>query len=110
MAILHTFSPKHSGDMHHRYLRTRNLDPERCRPRAAARLLTSSTAPMPPETPGECGLRTAEEPRVCALLEEGTLNVKRIDPAHGAGFGTVSRIASDGARSARAGELSSRFQ
>lgn len=61
---------------------------------------------MPPRHSGECWLYD----RVCALLEEGTLNVETIDPGRGARPGMITRVADAGARSTRTGQLSFRFR
>ena len=58
------------------------------------------------DTPVSAGSRT----EVCALLEEGILNVKSIDPGHDTGPGMITRVVHAAARSTRAGQLRSRFR
>jgi hypothetical protein len=52
-------------------------------------LLTSEAARMPSETRGWVLAQT----QACAPLGEGIVNVKAIDPAHGAGLETITRVA-----------------
>jgi hypothetical protein len=47
---------------------------------------------------------------VCALLEEGIVNVKAIDPGYGVGLGMITRFAQVAARSTRTGQPGSRFR
>jgi hypothetical protein len=54
---------------------------------------------MPLRHAGGCGLYN----RVCALLEEGTLNVETIDPGCGVRPGMITRVAYAGARTGQPG-------
>ena len=51
-------------------------------------LLTGEAARMPSET----RQWVLAETEACAPLEEGIVNVKAIDPAHGAGLETITRV------------------
>jgi hypothetical protein len=58
-------------------------------PRIEDVLLTADTAQVPSET----RRRVLVQTEVCARLEERIVNVKAIDPAYGAGPGTVKCLA-----------------